>query len=518
MRNWPASSPAAAVPLPDAARELLRRRQARQSLHEFVTYTHREYASNWHHRLLCRQLDRVVSGELKRLIVCMPPRHGKSEVVSRRLPAYLLGRNPNLRVLACSHTVGLAASMNRDVQRVMDDAPYQRLFPESRLIGKSIRQAAGPMPLRNSEVFEIVDHGGVYRAAGVGTAIAGHGFDVGIIDDPMAGREEADSPACREAVWKWYTGDFYTRRAPGAAIIVVSTRWHPEDLVGRLLSHAEEDPNADQWELVILPAIAEEARHPEDPREPGEALWPERYPVDDLEKIRAASSYDWWSQYQQRPRAPGSTEWPDDFFGWPGFWFDEWPSNMLLKVMALDPSKGVGSKNADYQALILYGRTPDGMEWIEADMGRRPLLAQRAGDKTAMGEGMVETSLERYTAFRPEGMAIETNTFQQLLVPAYRTVAELMGIADSLRIYQVDNVSPSKEVRIRRLGDPLSRRQMRFRRTPGTRILVEQLKQFPCASHDDGPDALEMARRVAIELWNGRTAQKGRTAYNRAGV
>lgn len=484
----------------EAAAELLRRRRARSSLLDFTTFTKPDYEVGWHHQLLAGYLDRFAAGQIKRLIVNMPPRHGKSELASRRLPALLLGQDPDAAILACSHTASLASDMNRDVQRIIDGPDYHALFPGTRLNSGNVRTVAGA-PLRNSDEFQIVDNSGYYKCAGVGGAIVGRGFRWGLIDDPIKSREEADSPTIREKVWSWYTGDFYTRRSPDASILVMATRWHPDDLPGRLLTLAEEDPNADQWTVLSLPALREETGHADDRRRPGDALWPERYGLDELAKTRAANPYEWWSQYQQHPRAQGSTEWPDEHFGWPGFWFDDWPANLNLKVMSLDPSKGIGSKAGDYQALILWGRTPDGTEWIEADMGKRPMVAARSPDGIALTEGMVENAVERYQGFAPEGLAVETNTFQQLLVLPIRAEARRRNI--EVRIYEVDN-TVNKNVRIRRLGEPLSQRRMRFRRTPGTRILVEQLKQFPAADHDDGPDGLEMVRRTAVSLWNGR--------------
>ncbi len=464
-----------------------------------------DYQVNWHHRLLCGYLDKFAAGEITRLMVFMPPRHGKSELCSRRLPAYLFGRNPDLRILACSHTGSLAADMNRDVQRIIDDEPYRRLFPRSQLRGSE--RTVGVKAQRTMDAFEIVDHAGIYRSAGVGSAIVGRGFDKGIIDDPHAGREAADSPVQREAVWKWYTGDFLTRRSEKAGILLIVTRWHPEDLAGLLLRQAESDPRADQWEVLRLPAVCElDGKHPQDPRKEGEALWPARYSLAELAKTKAANPYDWWSQYQQKPRAPGSTEWPESYFDWPGFWFDYWPVDIAteIKVMALDPSKGKESKTGDYQAVIKYARDKDGCEYVEADMGKRPVTAMQAPDGTELSEGMCETLIDNAREFKPEGIGIEGNQFQELLVIPLKDVAKRRGYDREFRPYLINN-QVNKLVRIRRLGMPLSERRMRFKRnSPGTRLLVEQLKQFPTADHDDGPDALEMARRLAIELVNGR--------------
>ena len=278
-----------------------------------------------------------------------------------------------------------------------------------------------------------------------------------------------------------------------------------------LLRAAEDDPRADQWEVIVYPAILERET-PGDPRQYGEALWPERHSLESLLAKKAASPYDWDSLYQQKPRAPGSTEWPESYFDGPVFWFDDWPElvTLELRVMALDPSKGRESKLADYQALILFGRDKWGGEWVQADLGKRPMTAGLALDGTELTEGMVETAFDFASWFRPETLALEVNGFQELLQVPFRLVAAAK--LEPLNISCVDN-TVNKLVRIRRLGAPLAEGRMRFRRTPGTRLLVEQLKQFPTADHDDGPDALEMVRRRSIELWNGRHGQRGPSGW-----
>jgi hypothetical protein len=457
-----------------------------------------DYVPGWHHRLLCSYLDKFIKGEITRLIINLPPRHGKSELASCRLPALLLGQNPNLKILACSHTASLASAINRKVQRILDSASYRRLFPATTL--SDHKRTRGTVEARNSDLFEVVGHSGVYRSAGVGGAIVGHGFDVGIIDDPIKSREEADSATVRESIWAWYTGDFYTRRSAGSRILVISTRWHQEDLTGKLLA-ASEDTLSDQWTVLRLPAIREEDSCPEDPRQIGEALWPERYPLEELAKTKAINSYDWDSQYQQRPRSPGSTEWPDSVFSRPGFWFDEWPplDQLVVRTAALDPSKGSDAKNSDWQALVLHGRTRDGVEYVEADLARRPIVAARSSDGTPLSEGMVEAIVDKVKQFRPHGFAVEANQFQFLLRIPFETEAKRQQC--ELPLCLVQNHDP-KVLRIRRLGTALSQGKIRFRTTPGTRLLVDQLRQFPTGAYDDGPDALEMARRLSVELWN----------------
>ena len=158
----------------EAARILLQRRQARDHLLEFSKLVMPEYEAGRHHVILCNALDRFARGECRRLMVFMPPRHGKSQLVSKHLPAYLLGRNPDCSVIACSYGADLASRMNRDVQRIMDGLEYSHLFPESSLNGKNAR-ASQLSYIRNSDLFEIVGRKGSYRSAGVGGGITGLG-------------------------------------------------------------------------------------------------------------------------------------------------------------------------------------------------------------------------------------------------------------------------------------------------------------------------------------------------------
>lgn len=218
--------PSAVITPQIAALELLRRREARRGVLSFTQYTKPDYETNWHHEVLCDHLDKFVSGEIRRLMVFMPQRQGKSELVSRRLPAYVFGRFPRASVMGCSYAADLSSRMNRDVQRIIDSPEYLKVFPGTRLYGKSVRSTSEGSYLRNSDIFEIVDYLGVYRSAGVGGGITGMGFDYGIIDDPVKDPKDAESEVVRESLWEWYTGAFWTRQAPNARILLTMTRWH----------------------------------------------------------------------------------------------------------------------------------------------------------------------------------------------------------------------------------------------------------------------------------------------------
>jgi predicted phage terminase large subunit-like protein len=274
---------------------------ARRSLLDFTTFTYPNYRPNWHHIALCQALDRFIAGETRFLMIFLPAQNGKSELVSRRLPSYLLGSDPDARIIACSYSADLASAMNRDVQRIMESERYRMVFPHTQIPGENTRTLAG-RPLRNNDIFEIVGRRGYYKCAGVGGSITGRSADVAIIDDPIKNRAEAESQTYRDGLWEWYGSTLRQRLTSEAGrVLLCMTRWHEDDLAGRLIE-AMKQPDADRWEVVRFPAIAEEPRHLDDPREIGEALWPERYPLSELAARRVVSgSYEWAGMYQQRP-------------------------------------------------------------------------------------------------------------------------------------------------------------------------------------------------------------------------
>ena len=296
--------------------ERLRRERARRNLHNFTSYTFRQYRSNWHHHFMCETLDRFAAGEIKRLMVFMPPRHGKSELVSRRLPAFLLGRNPDAQIIAASYGASLAWSMNRDVQRIVESLKYQHLFPGTRLNAKRIvTDTVRNNWLRNKEEFEVVGHRGGYKCAGVGGGITGRGFNFGIIDDPVKDQADADSPVKRQRAYDWYTSTFWTRQEADASILLTMTRWHEDDLAGRLIQHARE-PGAEHWHVIWFPARAEEELphylrdnpgvtvigREHDQREKGQGLWTGKYSQRHYDGLPVnVGSRDYGALYQNRP-------------------------------------------------------------------------------------------------------------------------------------------------------------------------------------------------------------------------
>ena len=272
---------------------------ARLDFREFVQYTKPDYLFNWHHNLLIDYLQDFAEGKIKKLMVFMPPQHGKSELTSRRLPAYLLGIKPKLKLIGCSYSASLAASFNRDVQRIIDSEEYHDIFPETYLNSSNVRTAALGSYLRNADMFETVSHRGFYKSVGVGGSLTGTPADIGIIDDPIKDAMEAESQTYRARVWDWFTQVFLTRLHNDSQIIITQTRWNLDDLSGRILKAMNND---NSWTVLSLPAICEGSVNDNDPRDIGQALWEEKHSLKRLNEIKAANPRAFHALYQQDPK------------------------------------------------------------------------------------------------------------------------------------------------------------------------------------------------------------------------
>nr|WP_302522261.1 phage terminase large subunit [Parasutterella excrementihominis] len=330
----------------------IRLAKARKGLSYFTLHTKPDYLLGWVHKEICDELDRflqdVADKKSPRLIITMPPRSGKSELVSRRFPAFALGRNPDLQIIATSYSSDLSQRFNRDVQRVIDDEQYFELFPKTKLNNSRVRTDSRGSYIRTSDLFEIVGHAGAYRSCGVGGGITGQGADILIIDDPIKDRAQAASKTIRDSIWDWYTSTAYTRLSPGGGVIVMATRWHTDDLIGRLIQRMGE---GDTFRIVNYPAIAE---HDELHRKAGEALHPERYPLSTLLQIqKTIGSRDWEALYQQHPVPDGGALFKLE-------WFRRWTATSLPPefdhtLMSWDMTFK-DSKNSDYVVGQVWGK------------------------------------------------------------------------------------------------------------------------------------------------------------------
>jgi hypothetical protein len=273
----------------EAATELLKRRAARKTLQSFTEYTTPRWQPGKIHRVVCEQLDRVVRREVDRLMLLCPPQHGKSQITSRRFPAYLLGHEPTEDWISASATAELAEGFGRDVRNCIASNEYRVLFPATQLAEDST--AKGRWHTKQ---------GGGYVAIGVGGQLYGKGGGA-IIDDPFGSWADAQSELQREKVWEWYTGTLYNRIRPGRPIILIQHRMHEDDLAGRLIE--QQNHGGDKWEIVNLPA---------DLNDPP---WPERYDRAALERIKANTDPRQWSAlYLQNPTPDEGTFFRREWF------------------------------------------------------------------------------------------------------------------------------------------------------------------------------------------------------------
>lgn len=258
---------------------------AKTSLIDFIVYIKPDYRASWHHTLIADKLDEFLHSDRGRLMLFVPPQHGKSEIASRCLPAYVLGRAPDTKIAACSYSIDLARSFSRSVQSYMQQDEYRQIFPDVE-VGKPL----------STDLFQLRSGNGQYKAVGVLGGLTGHTVDLAIIDDPVKDAIEANSETYRERVWEWYLNVLETRLHNGSKVILIMTRWHEDDLAGRLL-----DRQPEKWEVIKIPAIKEKDGLPEDPRQIGEALWPEKHSLEKLNSLRALSERTFTSLYQQSP-------------------------------------------------------------------------------------------------------------------------------------------------------------------------------------------------------------------------
>ena len=265
----------------------------------FVSYTKEDYSFNWHHLRIIERLQLFAEGKIKKLLVFMPPQHGKSELTSRRLPAFILGINPDCKIVGASYSADLSKSFNRDVQRIIDNKDYNNVFPDTFLNASNVKTSAKGSFLRNADIFEIVNKRGFYKSVGVGGSLTGTPIDVGIIDDPIKDPQQANSPTYRARLWEWYTQVFLTRLHNNSQILITLTRWHEDDLAGRLLKDSPED-----WEIISFPAILENEgqRSAGDNRTIGGPLWEERHSLEKLLDFKKKNPRGFSALYQQDPR------------------------------------------------------------------------------------------------------------------------------------------------------------------------------------------------------------------------
>lgn len=294
--------------------DVINRELASRKLLRFAAYMLPSFQATDFHKSYYRVLDMFIEGKIRNLIVQASPQHGKSLGSSRLLPAAMLGRNPDLKIVLCSYADTIAKDFNRDVQRIIDSEEYRKIYPDTTLNGSNVVTVASNY-LRNSSVFEIVGHKGSMRVVGRGGSLTSKTADVMIFDDLYKDSAEANSPVIRQGAWDWYTKVALTRLHNDSQKLIVFTRWHPEDIIGKIIESEEvvfvknwsdfDNIPHGAWALINFEAIKTGPPTEIDPREPGTALWESRHSLERLLKQREIDPVGFQCLFQGNP---GSAE------------------------------------------------------------------------------------------------------------------------------------------------------------------------------------------------------------------
>lgn len=464
----------------EAAKELLKRRSIRRSLTEWCRYAGFEPAA--HHRLLIDKLERVTSGESDRLAVFMPPGAAKSTYASILFPPWYLAQHPGHCVIAASHTQELAEKWGR---RVRNNLSEHSLILGCNLASDS--QAAGR--------WETSD-GGEYFAAGVGGSITGRRADLVVIDDPVRSREDADSELIRDKTWEWYKTDLYTRLKPGGRIVLIQTRWHEDDLAGRIL--LEQATGGDKWEVISLPAIAEL----DDPlgRKPGQPLWPEWEDLGELErKRRAVDARNWSALYQQRPA-------PEDGNYFKAEWLKPYVTQPPLETLAVYGASdyAVTADGGDYTVHVVVGVDPDGHMYL-LDLWR----------KQSSSDIWIEAFCDLVKKYKPREWAEEQGQIKAGLGPFIDKMQRERGAY----VYRRDfPVRADKAVRAQSIRGRMANDGLYVPTNAGWYAdLRSELLAFPAGKHDDIVDALGLVGQLLTTISDGRKAEQPEKPKNPSG-
>jgi predicted phage terminase large subunit-like protein len=509
----------AVVTTEQAAAEKVRREQARRGMMAFTQYVAPWYRAAGHHVMLAGLLEEVLryietrgAEGIGRLMVFEPPRHGKTEQVSRLFPSFLLGQMPDSRVIVTSYGADLAQDDSKAIRDYVTSERYGALFGE---LGTRENPVALSQDTRSKANWDLAaPHRGGVVAAGVGGGITGKGAHLLVIDDPFKNRDEAESEAYRRRVMAWYQSSAYTRLEDGGAVVITHTRWHPDDLAGQLLRAMVEDPLADQWTILFLPARAlAEEDYPRDAaeqaemlgrgfwmpvggdplgREEGEALWPEKYTDVTLERIRAnVGNYDWSALYQQLPRPHEG-----GFFEEGDFALADAVPEGLFWMRYVDLALG-RTQASDWNTCAAVALDQYGVVWI------RDMI--RVHELTAFLD-----QLESWmVSDRELGVlwGVEDVAFQSLVWMDLMKRPRLAGTA-------ITRVKPEgdKVARARALQTRAQQGLVRVVRGKWLRAFFDELADFPTGRHDDQVDTvsggLQMVSRMSrvrkkAKSWQG---------------
>lgn len=431
----------------------------------YAAYQWPGYRDAAHHRLIARHLEAVERGDITRLMITMPPRHGKSMLASEFFPAWYLGRNPDHYVVTATYAQELADDFGRKVKNQIEDEVYQAIFPGVGLADDSKSAKRFHIEGLSGGYEHSTSQRGAFYAVGVGGPLTGRGAHLLLIDDPVKNREEAESEIIRKKTKDWYTSTAYTRLMPGGRIVIIQTRWHEDDLSGWL----QGDHEHEGWVVLNLPAISKD----------GKALWPEQYDIPALEKIkRALPPRDWSALYQQTP-SPDS----GDYFK------RDW-----VKTFEVAPPRGV----LNIYGASDYAVTADGGDYtvhvvVGVDAEERIYLLDMWRGQTA-SDAWVEAFCDLVLKWRPIGWAKETGQINSGVGPFLRKrMAERQA-------YVAIETFPTRGDKAIRAQSIRGRVAMAGLFVPKGALwvtdLVSEMMSFPVGVHDDQVDALGLVGQI----------------------
>lgn len=451
-------------------RELQRR--SGESFRLFTRLANPRFQFYKHCELLADVLEKVASGEIKRLLIQLPPRHSKSEMISRLFTAYYLKKNP-------SHFVGI------------NSYSAELAYTLSRASRENFQKCGGKVKDDVSAVkhWETPEGGGMW-AAGVGGSITGKGFHLGLIDDPIKNADEAASDTIREKQKEWYSSTFYTRGEPDAAIIVIQTRWHEDDLTGWLLSE-ESGEEPEKWHIVCLPAIMEDPQEFPDPctverdfrTAAGEALCPERYPEPKLKKLRARiGEYHFDALFQQRPTSKK------------GLFFDvsrleivdAGPAAALGRVRGWDKAATAG--DGDFTVGARLSKDKDDIYYVED-------IARGQWDTATRDKNIKQTA-------ETDGKKVKIRGEQE---PGSGGVFQKNAFIKMLGGFSVkcEKATTNKEVRADAFSSQVNAGNVKLVRSDWNKAFIEELRKFPRGKHDDQVDASSLSFNALAKTGSG---------------
>lgn len=442
------------------------RKAAREHFLDYCIATDKRYDPQWFHREIARRLEevyeRVLRGESPRLMIFMPPRHGKSEISTKKFPSWVLGKSPEFPIITSTYSQDLSNKFGQGTRDILFSRNYQGIF-DTRLREDSTAKASW-----------MTTEGGGYEAVGVGGPITGKGFKIGIIDDPFKNDEEAESEIIRDKVHDWYKTTFYTRQEGNAAIVLINTRWHDDDLSGRLLKEEEEsrasnEAHFDTWEVINFAAIAEK----DDAfRKEGEALWPGKFPKEQLERTKKAlGPYKWSALYQQNPVDIDAQEFKQS-------WFKKRPLEEVRRLntrryLTIDPASAMRGDSDNIGATLNFVDSQN--KWNLMTWKLRMNSSE-----------LINFMFTTYAEYGFEKCGIEEGAYQQVVKPFLD--AEMRKRNVFFPVEELKHNQMMKQLRIRGLI-PYYASDSVFHIEGMCQDLEDELLRFPKGAHDDVADS-----------------------------